>query len=80
MRRISLVNQSNAGWFGRLAYKLSRKRFGKVAESLATTAHHRGILFGVCMMERALGGASLLPLKLKTLASIRAATLIGCPF
>ena len=39
-----------------------------------------GILFGLGMMERAIGNARLLPLKLKTLASIQAATLIGCPF
>jgi len=78
--RISQVPASRAGWFGRLAYFLARRQFQTVPESLSATAHHRDILFGVGMMERAMAKAQLLPARLKTLASIRVATRIGCPF
>jgi hypothetical protein len=80
MGRIAGVPESQAGWFARLTYRFSRKKFGKVAESLAVKAHHSGILFGVAMMENAEGKAKLVDARLKALAEIRAATLVGCPF
>lgn len=59
---------------------MSMKRFGKVVDSLTYNAHHPGIFFGAIMMENAQDKARLVSQKLKAVAGIRAATLIGCPF
>lgn len=80
MGRILGVSESRAGLFTRFVYRASRRMFGKVAESLTIKAHHPKIFFGAAMMERAEAKAQLAPAKLKALAEIRAATMIGCPF
>ena len=80
MSRITGVSEQKANIFVRLAYWLSKKRVGKVVEPLAVSAHHPWILRGYGAYELALERAHLVEGKLKALASIKAATLIGCPF
>lgn len=80
MARIQGVPARRAGLMGRFAYWFSKRLFGKVAEPLTVTAHHRWILRGTSAYEFALGRARLVNLRLKALAEIKAATLIGCPF
>lgn len=80
MARIEGVPPSRTGLLGRYAYRYSRRRFGKVAEPLTVTAHHPQILQAYTAYEFMLGRARLVDARLKALASIKAATLIGCPF
>jgi hypothetical protein len=80
MARIEGVPQNRAGFLARFAYRLSHKRFGKVAEPLAVAAHHAEIFRAYGGYEYFLARARLVDHRLKTLASIKAATLIGCPF
>ena len=60
--------------------RLSRRRLGKVAEPLAVTAHHPRLLFGYGMMEIALEHFHLVDARLKELAAIKSALMVGCEF
>lgn len=80
MSRIEGVPENKVGLLARFAYWYSRRRFGKVAEPLAVAAHHGWIFQGYGAYEFALDRARLVDAKLKVLAEIKAATLVGCPF
>ena len=80
MSRIPGVSEQKANIFIRLAYWFSKKRVGKIVEPLAVAAHHPWIFRGYGAYEFALQRARLVDARLKALASIKAATLIGCPF
>ena len=80
MSRITGVPEQTANIFTKLAYWFSRKRVGKVMEPLAVSAHHPWIFRGYGAYEFALERAHLVDARLKALASIKAATLVGCPF
>jgi AhpD family alkylhydroperoxidase len=80
MARIEVKTEKNSGWFGRLVYWFSRKRLGKVAEPLGVMAHHQKLLFGYGMFELAVQGSNRVPPRLKELAGLKTAALIGCEF
>lgn len=80
MARIGGVPKNKAGWMTRFAYWYSRRHFGKVTEPLTVIAHHRWLARGYGLFELALGRSHEVDNRLKALASIKAATLIGCPF
>lgn len=79
MPRIPAVQEKNANWLVKAAYRYSRKRFGAVLEPLAVLAHHRGVLLvnsghelGVQRVSRAL------PPALGELVLYRTAVRLGC--
>ena len=78
--RIEEVSKSNASLFVRLAYWFSQRRLGKVPDPLKITGHHSWLSFGYGIFEFAAERAQLVELRLKELAQIKVATLIGCPF
>ena len=78
--RIEAVAKSKASLFVRLACWFSQRRFGKVADPLKLTGHHSWVSFGYGMFEFASEHAQLVETRLKDLAGIKAATLVGCPF
>ena len=80
MARIKALPEREAGLLARLAYRFSRRRLGEVAEPLAITAHHPRLLPGYCVFELALDRSRRVEERLKELAALKAATLIGCPF
>jgi hypothetical protein len=63
-----------------LVYFLTRRRLGRVIMPVQVTAHHPQVFWGYIQMERAQMGARLVDHKLKGLAELRVATLVGCPF
>lgn len=75
-----------AGWLLRLIYSAissqTQKLTGKadLAESLQIAAHQPWQLFGALMMETAQMSSKALPPYLKSLASLRTSTLVGCPY
>lgn len=69
-----------AGMFTRIVYSLTRRKLGKMVEPAAITAHHTRILWGYGQMEQALLGSRRVDPHLTELASLRVATLVGCPF
>ncbi|MBA3355526.1 MAG: hypothetical protein H0U18_06220 [Pyrinomonadaceae bacterium] len=78
--RIEEVSKTKASLFVRLAYWFSQRRFGKVADPLKVMGHHSWVSFGSGVFELASERARLVESRLKDLAQIKAATLVGCPF
>jgi hypothetical protein len=63
-----------------MVYFLTRRRLGRVIMPIQVTAHHPQIFWGYLQMERSQMGAKRVDPKLKGLAELRVATLVGCPF
>ena len=66
--------------FVSLVYALTKRRLGHVIMPIQVTAHHPKIFWGYLQMEQSQMGAKLIDHKLKGLAELRVATLVGCPF
>ena len=86
MARMKGLEPDQAKWHTRVLYGLVRRKVGKLTgtrslvEPVKITAHHPRLLFGYGQMEMGQEAARSVPAALKTLASIQAATLIGCPY
>jgi hypothetical protein len=84
MARIPGAQPSQGGlirrWFVGLVYSLTRRRLGRVIMPIQVTAHHGKIFWGYIQMEQSQMGSHLVDHKLKGLAELRVATLVGCPF
>jgi len=84
MARIPGATRSQGGLIRRLfvglVYSLTRRRLGRVIMPIQVTAHHPGILWGYAQMEQSQASCKLVDHKLKGLAELRVATLVGCPF
>jgi len=63
-----------------LTYSLTRHRLGRVIMPVQITAHHPTILWGYGQMEQSQAASKLVDARLKGLAELRVATLVGCPF
>lgn len=72
--------ESKTGLMGRLAYRFSRRRFGEVTDPLKVMAHHPRLFFGYGMMELALDRSRLVEEKLKHLAVLKTAAMVGSEF
>lgn len=79
MARIQGALKSKTGWLASFAYWLARRRLGKVPESLTLVAHHPWLFRGYGLFELALERSRLVETRLKNLAFIKVAMLIGCP-
>ena len=84
MARISGASAPQGGPFRRLfvglVYSLTRRKVERVVMPVQVSAHHPKILWGYGQMEQSQLGSSLVNRKLKNLAELRVATLVGCPF
>ena len=80
MARIEGVDSKRAGLFVRLAYWFTKRKVGRVVEPVRIHAHHPRLLRGLAGMEMAQEAANAVDPLVKTLAQIRIATRIGCPF
>lgn len=80
MARIQGVPKNKAGLMTRFAYWYAKRSVGKVVEPLTIVAHHPWISRAYGSYEFGLERARLVDEKLKALASLKAATLVGCPF
>jgi hypothetical protein len=67
-------------WFVGVVYFLTQRRLGRVIMPIQVTAHHGKIFWGYIQMEQSQMGSHLVDHKLKGLAELRVATLVGCPF
>jgi AhpD family alkylhydroperoxidase len=68
------------GLLVRLAYWFSRRRYGRVPGAVAVLAHNRSTLSAVAAFELASERGRAAPARLKELASVKVATLVGCRF
>ncbi len=84
MARISGAPSSQGGLIRRLfvglVYSLTRRRLGHVVMPVQVTARHPKLFWGYVQMEQSQMGSKLIDAKLKGLAELRVATLVGCPF
>lgn len=80
MARIEGLRPGKAGIYARILYWITRRKFGRVLMPVQVTAHHTRLLRAMAAMEMGQAAARSVDNKLKALASIKAATLIGCPF
>ena len=80
MARVDPVPPEKAGWLQKLAERQAKKKRGKDFEVFGIMGHHGLVLGAYGGFEMALERMRRLPGRLKSLASIKAATLIGCPF
>src|SRR5206468_2028745 len=80
MARIAGVPPARAGLLVRFACRFATRMFGKVPEPLTVAAHHPWIFRGYTGYEFALGRARRVEPRLKALAGLKAAALVGCPF
>ncbi len=86
MARIKGVEPSHAGWLVRSVFWLVRRKMMKLTgkaelgEPITIVAHHPRLLRAVGQMEAGQSAARSVPERLKALASIRAAILVGCPY
>ncbi len=84
MARISGAKRNQGSLLRRvyvgLVYYVSKRRLGRLITPLQVTAHHGSIFWGYTQMERAQMASKLVDAKLKDLAELRVATLVGCPF
>ena len=84
MARIQGAPGNQGGPFRRLfvslVYFLTRRRLGRVIMPVQVNAHHGRIFWGYVQMEQSQMGSKLVDAKLKGLAELRVATLVGCPF
>jgi len=84
MARITGAPSNRGGPVRRLfvgiVYWLTRRRLGRVIMPIQVTAHHPKVLWGYGQMEQTQMSSRLVDARLKELAQLRVATLVGCPF
>lgn len=80
MSRIPPLEPAQAGLVARVAYWMCKRKVGKVVTPLKVMAHHPRLLRAYGGMEMGQEAARKVDEKLKMLASIKAARMIGCPF
>ena len=64
----------------RFAYRTARRRYGKVPEPLTVWAHSRRLMLSIAGFEQAVAGWHELDAACKSLAVLRSAQVIGCPW
>jgi hypothetical protein len=78
--RIRGVEASEAGLFTRFLYWMTKRKVGRVILPFKATAHLPRLLVAVGQMEMGQQALRTVDAKLKALAEIKGATLVGCPF
>lgn len=80
MARIRGIEPSEAGLVTRFLYWMTRRKVGRVVLPFRITAHQPRLLRAVGEMEMGQHALETVEPKLKALAGIKTALLIGCPF
>ncbi len=78
--RIRGLERNEARFWLRPFFSYLAKRFGKTLTPYKVWARRPGVLLGLAALTAALERSKLVDAKLKRLASIRAAQIVGCPF
>jgi hypothetical protein len=80
MARIEGVSDAEAGLVTRGVYRATERMLRRVPEPLRIMAHSKPVMWADVMFELALQRAHSVPPRLKALAGIKAAAMIGCVF
>ncbi len=79
MARIDGVTRGGS-LLARIAFFMTRRRLGKVIRPIRIHALHGRLLYGLAQMELAQEKLHTVPTVVKSLAQLRTAMVIGCPF
>ena len=80
MARIEGVSDAQAGLLTRGVYQGAKRMTGQVPDPLRIMAHSKPVMWADAIFEIALQRAHTVPPRLKALAGIKAAAMIGCVF
>ncbi len=80
MARMKGVSDAAASLIERGVFKRAKGRLGQVPEPLRIMAHSSGILWADVLFEFASDRARAVDSRLKSLASLKVASMIGCVF
>ena len=80
MARIEGVTRARASIFTRVVYWMSERMFKRLPEPVTVSAHNKQIFRAIVSYEYFLAKASRVEPRLKALAGVKAATMVGCPF
>lgn len=80
MARIRAVEPNETGLFTRFLYWMTKRKIGRVILPFKITAHQPRLLTAVGQMEMGQQAVRSVDARLKALAGIQAAVMIGCPF
>lgn len=80
MARIRGVESNETGPLTRFLYWMTKRKIGRVILPFKVTAHHTRLLVATGQMEMGQHAAKSVDPKLKAIADIKAALLIGCPY
>ena len=80
MARIEGVAPQRASWLVRVVYRMARRMFGQVPEPLTVNAHNPAVFRATVGYEYFLSKAKRVDERLKSLAALKAAAMVGCPF
>jgi hypothetical protein len=80
MARLEKLRGTRPGWLARLAYFVARRKLGHVPEPLKVLNRNGALMLGMGAFETALQRCGRVPGRLKSLAELRVALEVGCPF
>ncbi len=80
MARIEGLTDAEAGFLKRRVFAAAAKDLGQVPEPVRIMAKSSGTMWGAGLLQLSLDRAQTVPTKLKTLACLKAASMIGCVF
>ncbi len=79
MARLQGVPEREVNWFIRYFFRTVRRRMGHLSEAWTIAAHRPGLLVGWILHEAAYDRSQVLDRRLRTLAQLKVAALVGCP-
>ena len=80
MARLPAVTEDAAPEEVRAVYRAVKDKYGKLVSPVTVAAHHPEVFRAYTGFEAVLARAGRVEPRLKTLALLKAAALIGCPF
>jgi hypothetical protein len=80
MSRVNGVQDDEASFMQRFVFRTAAKQVGAVAEPLRVMAKSGGVMWGAGLFQVSFDRAKTVDAKLKTLASLKASSMIGCLF
>ncbi len=78
--RIRGLERNEASWLIRWTYGAMKRRFGKVLTPQTVWAHRPGTMLTLALFMQTAEASKIVDPAIRSLASLRAAQLIGCPF
>jgi hypothetical protein len=80
MSRIKGVQDDEAGWIQRRVFGMAAKQLGAVPEPLRVMAKSGGVMWAAGAFQTCFDRAKSLEPRIKILASLKAASMVGCLF